>query len=268
MGGAGGAGRAGGPGADLIERALRPAVSAYQAQTSTQGSPGRAAGAQQDVDAARALLEKIIAAKGGFDTLRAVKSITAITRADADTPAGRVTAQTTTYLQYPNHVRVETKLPGETVVQVYDGSRAWVRDSRGTHDVPDRMARELDASFERDIISLLIGAREGRVHPRLLPDARDTDGKVRHALEFSTPSLEPTVLYIDPDTNLIASQTYVAGGPGQPLVEERFSDYKPVSGVQVAFTATVRQAGQAVAERHVDSIKFNAALDSALFRRP
>jgi hypothetical protein len=240
-------------------------VTAYQAQSATQG---RAAGAQQDADDARALLEKAIAAKGGFDTLRAVKSITAITRAEADTPAGRVTAQTTTYLQYPNRVRVETKLPAETVVQVYDGSRAWVRDSRGTHDVPDRMARELDAGFARDIISLLVGAREGRVHSRLLPDARDADGKVRHALEFSTPSLEPTVLYIDPDTNLIASQTYVAGGLGQPLVEERFSDYKAVSGVHVAFTATVRQAGQAVAERHVDDIRFNARLDSALFKRP
>jgi zinc protease len=263
-GAAGRAGGAGGPGADLIERALRPAVAAYQAQVATQGSRGT----QPDGDAVRALLEKAIAAKGGFDTLHAVKSITAITRADADTPSGRVTAQTTTYLQYPNRVRVETKLPGETVIQVYDGSRAWVRDSRGTHDVPDRMTRELDAGFERDIISLLVGAREGRVHPRLLPDARDADGKVRHALEFSTPSLEPTVLYIDPDTNLITSQTYVAGGPGQPLVEELFSDYKAVSGVQVAFTATVRQAGRAVAERHVDSIKFNAPLDSALFKRP
>jgi zinc protease len=273
-GGAGRAGGAGGPGADLIERALRPAVAAYQAQAATQGpqgpqgSQGRARGAQPDGDDARALLEKAIAAKGGFDTLRAVKSITAITRADADTPSGRVTAQTTTYLQYPNRVRVETKLPGETVVQVYDGSRAWVRDSRGTHDVPDRMARELDASFARDIISLLVGAREGRVRPRLLPDAREAGGQVRHALEFSTPSLEPTVLYIDPDTNLITSQTYVAGGPGQPLVEELFSDYKAVSGVQVAFTATVRQAGQAVAERRVDSIKFNVPLDSALFKRP
>ena len=76
------------------------------------------------------------------------------------------------------------------------------------------------------------------------------------------------MLYIDPDTNLIASQTYLAGGPGQPLVEELFSDYKVVSGVQVAFTATVRQAGQSVAERHVDSIKFNAPLASALFKRP
>jgi zinc protease len=264
-GGAGGADRAGSPGADLIERALRPAVAAYQAQSAAQG---RAPAAPQATADSLALLEKAIAAKGGFDTLRAVKSITAVTRAEADTPAGRVTAQTTTYLQYPNRVRVETKLPGETVVQVYDGSRAWVRDSRGTHDVPERMARELDASFERDIISLLVGAREGRVHPRLLSDARDANGKVLHALEFSAPSLEPTMLYIDPDTNLVASQTYVAGAPGQPLVEELFSDYKTVSGVQVAFTATVRQAGQAVAERHVDDITFNAPLDPALFKRP
>jgi zinc protease len=270
--GAAGAGRGGGSGratpgvgADLIERALRPALAAYQAQSAARGT---APSAEQDTEGARVLLEKAIVAKGGFETLRAVKSITAVTRADADTPAGRVAGQTTTYLQYPNRVRVETKLPGETIVQVYDGARAWVRDSRGTHDVPERMARELDASFERDILSLLVGAHEGRVRPRLLPDVRDADGKMRHALEFSTPSLEPTVLYIDPDTNLIARQTYVAGGPGQPLVEELFSDYKAVNGVQVAFTATVQQAGRAVAERHVADIRFNASLDPSLFKRP
>ena len=40
------------------------------------------------------------------------------------------------------------------------------------------------------------------------------------------------VLFIDPDTNLITKQTYVASGPGQPLVEEIFSDYRVVDGVR------------------------------------
>ena len=61
----------------------------------------------------------------------------------------------------------------------------------------------------------------------MLPDIKDRDsGKLYHALELSSPGFEPIVLYVDPDSALIAKQTYVAGGPGQPIIEERFSDYR------------------------------------------
>jgi hypothetical protein len=61
---------------------------------------------------------------------------------------------------------------------------------------------------------------------------------------------------------------YVVGGPGQPLVEELFSDYRPVDAVQIAFLAQVRRGGQLILERRITSIKINAPLDSALFKRP
>jgi hypothetical protein len=153
-------------------------------------------------------------------------------------------------------------------VQVYDGARAWVKDPGGVHNVPDQMARELDSSFARDVIALLLAAHDGRVRPRRLPDVKADDGRTYHVLEFSSPTLEPTILYIDPATGLVARQNYVAGGPGQPIVEERFSDYRAVDGIQIAFTAGVRQAGQLVLERHVSEIHINAPIDPSLFKRP
>ncbi len=76
------------------------------------------------------------------------------------------------------------------------------------------------------------------------------------------------VLYIDPATHLIAKQTYVAGGPGNPLIEELFADYRPVDGVQIAFSATVRRGGHTVLERRVVELRINDGLDQALFKRP
>ena len=224
--------------------------------------------AREEGSSARNLLEKVIAAKGGLETLRGVKSITAITHAETPTPTGRVDVQTTTYLQYPNRVHVETKFPEDTIVQVYDGARAWVRDSHGTHDIPERMARELELSFKRDVLTVLIAAYDGSVRARLLPDVKDEAGALHHTLELSGVDLEPIVLYINPQTNLIAKQAYIAGGASRPLIEELFSDYKPVDGIQIAFTATVRQGGQSVLERRITDIKINAPLDPALFKRP
>jgi len=230
----------------------------------------QAGAASASESTASALLDRVIAAKGGLDTLRRVASITAVTSAGMKTPSGSVDAETTTYLHYPNQVRVETMLPEATVVQVYDGSKAWVKDPSGTHDVPEPMIRELRASFERDTIAALLNARDGKVRMRLLPDAKPggSDGKAYRALEFSGPGLDPMVLYVDPVTHLVARQSYVPGGAGQPLVEEVFSDYRPVDGVQIAFSAEIRRGGETILQRRVISIRLNEPLGPTLFKRP
>lgn len=217
---------------------------------------------------ARALLDKVIAAKGGASVLRGITTITAVTSAEMAGPDGPVRARTTTYLGYPNRVRIETALPEGTVVQVYDGERAWVKDPGGVHDLPDRVVQDIIGSFKRDTVAALLGALDGDVRPRLLPDVKDESGHRYHALELSGNGLDPMVLYIDPETSLVAKQTYVAGGMGQALIEEIFGDYKPVDGVQIAFKATVRRGGTTLLERRVEEIRINAPLDIALFRRP
>ena len=115
---------------------------------------------------------------------------------------------------------------------------------------------------------LLLAAYDGRVRPRLLPDVKDETGRRFHALELSSVTLEPIVLYIDPDTHLVAKQTYVAGGARGPVVEELFSDYQMVDGVQIAFTAKVRRGGQPVLERRITAITINPPIDPRLFTRP
>ena len=211
----------------------------------------------------------MIEAKGGLDTLRGIKSITAETLSEMPSPSGgAVSARTTTHLVYPNRVRVETVLPDATVIQVFDGARAWVRDPKGVHDVPERALQELQGGFKRDTVTVLLAAHEGRVRARLLPDTTDEAGRRYQALELAGDGLDPMVLYVDPVTHLIARQTYVAGGLGRPLIEEVFRDYKSVDGVQIAFSATVRRGGEKVLQRQVRDIHVNAPVDPVLFARP
>ncbi len=226
-----------------------------------------------ETNAARALLEKVIAAKGGLETLRAVKSIKAVTREEMTPPADRPAmrpraADVTTYLEYPNRVRVETRVEGTRLLQVFDGPRGWVKEPNGTRTVPAEGIRAFEATLRRDVLALLLAAERGDVRTRLLPDVKDEEGERYRALEMSSPQMDPIVLQIDPESALIAKQTYVLPVPGQPLVEELFSDYKPVDGVQIAFRAEIRQAGARVLERRVTSIEINAPLDPELFRRP
>jgi zinc protease len=255
------AGPAGRPGQSRAARLIAASRPAYQAQPAARALSA-------DSREALALIDKAIAAKGGLERLRSVKSITAVTEANMTAPEGAIAAKTTTYLEYPNHMRVETTLAGFTIVQTYDGSRAWVKDRAGTHEVPERMLPDLEATFRRDTIAALLAAHDGTLNARLLPNVKDEAGRERRAVELSGSGLEPLVLNFDPETMLVVRQSYVAGGPGQPIVEELFSDYRLVDGVQIAFTAGVRQGARPVLERRVAEIRINAALNPALFQRP
>ena len=217
---------------------------------------------------AKALLDRVVAAKGGLETLRGVQSFTVVSMAPARGPDGSVAqVETTTILQYPNRVRVDIRFPTVTVQQVYDGAHGWTRDPTGVHEVGAPDLRFIEMNFKHDTISLLLAAEGGTARARVLPDVKDDAGRMYQTLELSASGLDPIVLSIDSASGLIAKQTFVPG-PGQPIVEERFSDYRAVDGVQVPFVTTAYSGGQRLGERRITDIKINAPIDPALFKRP
>jgi zinc protease len=219
-------------------------------------SPGEAA-------KALALLDKAIAAKGGLEKLRAVKSIVARQTQASRRPEGETQIETTNYIQYPNRFRVEAP----DLVQGFDGTRAWMKDRSGVHDAPDSVARDAAAGLRRDVLALLLAAKDGALTTRLLPDVKDAEGSVSHALELSATDLNPIVLYIDPETSLIRKRLFTADVPGRPVVEEQFSDYRDVDGIQFAFQAT-QKVGPLSVERKITDVKINQPIDPTLFKRP
>ena len=255
-GGPGWAGRAGGP-------FLGPSPRTAYQQAPLASRPSESAPPAETAKAI-ALLDTVIAAKGGLDTLRAIKTIVAKQTLSNPDSNGKAQAVTTNYIQYPDHFRIETP----DMTQGFDGTQSWMRDPRGfLHDGGEPLAREARASIRRDVVSLLLAAKDGKLTPRLLPDVKDAEGHLTHTLELSATDLNPIALHVDPATGLIMKQTFIADSPGRPLVEEKFSDYRPVDGVQIAFHA-LRKVGSQVVDRRVTEVKINAPLEPGLFTRP
>ena len=209
------------------------------------------------------MIDKVVEAKGGLDKLRGLKSIVAKQAQTSRRPDGEFTVETTNYIEYPNHLRVET----EGQVQAFDGTRVWMKDKRGLHDAPEMFAREMSAGLRRDMVALLLAAKDGSVAARLLPDVKDAEGRISHALELSATDLNPIVLYVDPESSLILKRLYTADAPGRPVVEEEFYDYSAVDGIQFAFRAT-QKVGSMSVERRVTHVKLNSTIDPSLFKRP
>ena len=74
-------------------------------------------------------------------------------------------------------------------------------------------------------------------------------------------------LLLDPVTNLIVAQRYDADR-GATRVEEQFSDYRSVNGLQVAFSAVVQIDGLPAATRRVRTFEYNVPLAADLFNWP
>ena len=264
---AGGAGMAGGAG----RAALLGPVAAYQ-QAPAANRPVTAVTAEEGAKAA-ALLDRAIAAKGGLEKLRALKTIVATqtvsTRlaGSASSPDGMATFETTNYIQYPDRLRIETRVPAGVNVQASDGAEVWVRDHRGVRQQPESIARQVRTSLRRDVVALLLAAKAGSLTPRILPNVKNAAGAVDQVLELSAPDLNPILLYINAESGLIDKLAFVDDAPSKPLVEESFSDYRDVEGIRIPFQG-LRQIGTQSVERRSTSVKINAPVDPSLFKRP
>jgi zinc protease len=249
----------GGPVADLV---APPA-------SSPAGTTGNAPPAAAQPGDARDLIAKAVAAKGGLEKLRAVKTVVADAKTRVIAPQGEVNATTRTYIMYPDRFRVDATIQGVEVSQTYNAGSGWVRDPGGIRDAPDPMRDEFKTTVTRELIPLLLSVVDGAAKARMLSPAKSEDGKPLDVVEVTPAGLEPVVIYIDPSTHLISKQTYLARGPsGSDRVDEVFSDYRPVDGLQVAFKAAVKRGEITFLEREVTDFKINVPIETDLFKKP
>jgi zinc protease len=242
--------------------------------TDTQVNPGAGAvrpNAPND-SSALDLLRRVVEAKGGLGALKGVRTVVAEAETTFLMQQGQLPSATKTYIAYPDRFRVDADVAGAQVIQIYNAGNAWVKDPAGVHDAPPPMRADFAANVRRDIIPLLIGASEGRLSVRSLPDERGRAGsgvKSVKVLELSGGDIQPVRLYID-DQMLIAGQSFSAPGPGtRPvLTEEVFADYRLVNGVRVPFEAQLLQNGRPVLKRTLKTVDLNAPIADTLFARP
>jgi hypothetical protein len=176
--------------------------------------------------------------------------------------AGPVPFAVVANIEYPDRFRIDADMPGGRIAQVYAEGRYWVIDPDGkANEMPEEGRPEIKASVDRDLIALLLKAAAGKIVVREV----DSDEPVLAALEMSGPDLRPLTLFVNRDNGLI-DRTRYEGRDGR--VEERYSDYRNVDGIQIPFHTVVRRPGMTSIERDVKTIKFNVRLAPGIFEKP
>ena len=216
-------------------------------------------------DDARALIERVVAAKGSLEKLRGVRTVRAVaTTAILQSDGSRVEVPTTTFIRYPGGFRIDADLPAGKLVQAFNAGQYWIQDDRGVREAPPPLAMEIRSNVQRDIIPLLIGLSDGRISATRAAD--EVEGTRQFpVLYVHGGGMRPVSLVFDPDSLNVLRQRY---DMENATIEERFSDYRPVQGLRIAFKAEVLRNGTPLVERTLKSIEFNLPLESSLFTRP
>jgi hypothetical protein len=238
--------------------------SAFQNAPNRQNVPNAPNGPNDPND----LIQRIVAAKGGLQALKSVRTVVVDADMTVSTLRGPTIIPTKTYVVYPDKFRVDATFAGQQTIQAYNSGTAWVKDPGGVAAAPPAMRNDFAATVRRDTFPLLIAAAEGRLTVRQQAE-EGSGGAVLKVLEVSGAGLEPLRLYIDRDYRIVR-QTYTTPGPdGRPTnAEEQFSDYRKVNGIDVPFKASVLRDGQKILDRTIKSVTFNTAVDPMLFQQP
>lgn len=216
------------------------------------------------------IIKRAAEAVGGAAAIAAVKDVTASGTVTLSTPGGEMNGDMRSTVVHPDRVKVVITLPVGELVQVYDGTQAWMRmGPQPPMELPAAMHGEMQRSvLMSGGIGLLREALEGRAQVAAL-ESKSEGGQAQDRVSWKRGDLEMVVGF-DAATGRIAQVTYKGITPQGPADSEiRVSDYEQVDGgLTVPMRATTYQNGQQAADVVITEWKFNTGVSAEEFAKP
>jgi outer membrane lipoprotein-sorting protein len=217
------------------------------------------------------IIQKNIAARGGLEAWRAVKTMSWAGKLEA---GGKQNTELPFVLKMkrPLRSRLEIQFQGDTAVQVYDGTNGWkLRPFLGRRDVETFTEEEMKAaSTQVDLDGPLVdyAAKGTKVE---LEEAEKVENRDAYRLRVTLKSGQELHVWVDAQTFLEIKQDGAPrrlDGKYHP-VAIYFRDYQPVQGLLVPFvTETVVEGIKQTHKMKIEKVVVNPALEDSLFDKP
>ena len=216
------------------------------------------------------LVAKHIAARGGAEKLRSIKSVR-IEGLTVNTGQGFELA-TVLVARRPDAVRTELTLQGLTIVRAYDGKEGWaINPFRGRKD-PEKLSQDLakEMAYQADFEGPLVDYKAKGNKVEYL-GVEDVDGTAAHKLKVTRKNGDVDTIWLDPDYFLqirVLEQHRIRGTEVEQ--ESDFGDYEQVDGVYFPFSIDSGDKGSSEKNQKftVNKVETNVEADDAQFRFP
>jgi hypothetical protein len=223
--------------------------------------------AAQSVDE---IVAKHIAARGGYEKLKAVQSIK-LTRIVA-TPFSKINV--VIYKKRPNLLRQEQTPPGQTTpsARAINATAAWDTQAGGKIVVRPEAAAAEARELEADFDGLLVDWKE-KGHTVTLAGKEPLTGGEAWKLDVRTKGGASRTIYLDTTTLLDRRHAWTQKQPnGQPMeYTVDFSNWRDVDGVTFAFDIDEDRKGVPISQSfaiYTQKIELNVPMEDTLFATP
>lgn len=214
------------------------------------------------------LLAKNLTARGGLDTIHAIKTLKTSGTLRFGEQFELAFEQ---YQKAPDSVRSEASLQGLTAVQAWNGSQAWqISPFQGRKD-PEQMTPDDARGLADDapIAGALVDWQTRGSRLEYL-GTEDVDGTEAHKIKVTLKNGDVQIVYLDPDHFLeirTRSQRTVRGTLVESVTD--YGDYENVAGAFFPFSiSTINKADGSEQKTSIEHAQANVAMDDALFAFP
>ena len=214
---------------------------------------------------AQDVLKKMIEVGGGRETLAAIKDST-MTGTMEMIQMG-FNGSITMYQKEPNLLRMDIEVMGMLITQAYDGEKGWwINPQTGAaEEMQENQSQELKRqAYGND--SLLNPEKFGISYE--LKGTEKADDKDCIVLEQTFKDGNKNTILLDSATYLpYKTRAKTLNQMGAEVQSETtLSDYKPVNGIPVPNSMTIKQDGQEFMKMTITKVSYNSGLEDSFFK--
>jgi len=216
------------------------------------------------------IIAKNMAARGGIEKLRAIRSMVVTENVNMQNERG---APLTVRMLRPNRIREELTMgPGKSV-RAFDGQSGWIQNPgpRGAEvrRLTDGDLEELRDDAENGIDGVLAdyASKGNRVE---FAGMQTVDGKPCYKLKVTLHTGHTQYQYIDKQTNLEVRQDLLGTMDGKPsAMEQTLGDYRNEGGILFAHTIVSVMRGRPERSTiRIQRMDINPPMDERIFSMP
>jgi zinc protease len=213
------------------------------------------------------ILKKAVAAMGG-PALLGIKDLVIKGKQTQVTQMGEFAMEMEMQVVRPNKLAAQLKTPMGEMTMVFDGTNAWLKGPTGTRDLPGSQRENFQQQAISDVHYVLQNFEKPEYSVQYLKDEA-VDGKPADVILIRyTPSNYPMRFFLDSKTGIVLKKTARGSGASGPtIVEETYTDYRAVNGIQFPFKTLGTSEGKKISEMSVESVKVNVGVKEETFKK-
>ncbi|WP_019990461.1 hypothetical protein [Rudanella lutea] len=212
------------------------------------------------------VIEKYIAARGGADKLKGVKSV----RMETSTSLMGNDIKSVSTIVAGKGMRSDATVMGQTITQAFDGTKGWMVNPLAGSNDPQEIPAEMSKSLadQLDLTGPIVDYKaKGNKVEMLGKEA--VDGKDTYKLQLTRPDGTVITHFINTTSYLDQKVTSKTKVNGQDVEGEvYFDDYRAVDGVKFPFLNEMSNPQFGRMKIKVEKIEVNPTVDEAIFKMP